>query len=344
MTKSIAIVEQRKFRKPGFLIEPLGWVQDRLTNAIEVEPGLVDLLFGINQARMHLMALALAHLTCDITPELALLLLKGFRKPILQLSLGHHHSFGIDRALHHLPPKVLAPETYRKLVDLLNDSVVAKFLHHAPSITEPMITGLHNLPPILRSAPIIEIINHVGGMDRFADGLRILASRSNLPFDTLATQIGTLDQASQIIAEIKKIVESLPLPTTILPAEIGGFSRIDSVAKIRDLAKRWENCLASCLLGVNDGTAAIYLADHLEAVCYVCRYGRLGWFLQQTKGPNNIDIEPSKLVQIQDAFACVGIHKLSMIEAIRNINQIHKWLGNQEAFDDEDILDEFGLF
>ncbi len=344
MTKPIAFVAQRKFHKPGFLIEPLGWVQARLSKAVETEPSLVDLLFGINQARMHLMALALAHLACDITPELALLLLKGFRKPILDLSLGYHHPFGIDRALHHIPPKVLAAETYRKLVDLLNDSVAAKFLHHAPSITEPMITGLHNLPPVLRSTAIIDIFNGISGMSRFADGIRILASRLAMPFDNLATQIGTLDQPSQVVAEIKRIVESLPLPATVLPNEIGGFRRIDSVANIRDLAKKWENCLNSCLLGVNDGTAAIYLSDRLEAVCYVCRYGRLGWFLQQTKGPQNVTIEINQLLQIHNSFASVGIHTLSMIEAIKNINHIHKWRGHNELDEDVDIFDDFELF
>ena len=31
-----------KWRRPGFLLEPLGWVQDRLSQAIEVEPRPVE--------------------------------------------------------------------------------------------------------------------------------------------------------------------------------------------------------------------------------------------------------------------------------------------------------------
>ena len=45
-----------KWRRPGFLLEPLGWVQDRLSQAIEVEPRLVELLFDLDHARMHLIA------------------------------------------------------------------------------------------------------------------------------------------------------------------------------------------------------------------------------------------------------------------------------------------------
>jgi hypothetical protein len=39
--------------RPGFLLEPLGWVQDRLSQAIEVEPRLVELLFNLDHAKMH---------------------------------------------------------------------------------------------------------------------------------------------------------------------------------------------------------------------------------------------------------------------------------------------------
>ena len=119
-----------KCRKPGFLLEPLGWVQAKLINAIDREPRLVELLFNLDAARMHLVALALAHLTTDVSTDLALRLFQSSRKTILDLSLGQR-PVGIDRVLRHLPPKVLPPDTYRNLVDLLNDPVAAKVLHHA---------------------------------------------------------------------------------------------------------------------------------------------------------------------------------------------------------------------
>src|SRR5450756_3039303 len=70
-----------RWRRPGFLLEPLGWVQDRSAEAFEAEPTLVELLFELDQSRMHLTALALAHMTGEVTPDLVLIL--------LQLSLIH---------------------------------------------------------------------------------------------------------------------------------------------------------------------------------------------------------------------------------------------------------------
>src|ERR1019366_6190087 len=202
---------------------------------------------------MHLIALALAHMIGEVTPDLALMLLQGSRKTVLNLSVGHR-PVGIDRALHHLPPKVLTAESYRNLTDLLNDPVTAKFLHHTASITELIIAGLHNLPGALRSASIMAMFNRIDGMIRFVDGLRVLASRTGLPFEPLAKEIGALDQPDQVAAKIRQLVDSLPLPDTLPPVEIGGFRRLDAVAEIRDLAKNWQNCLADCLFNVNEGT------------------------------------------------------------------------------------------
>jgi hypothetical protein len=316
MTEPIASKAIGKWRRPGFLLEPLGWVQDRLRQAIEVEPRLVELLFDLDHARMHLIALALAHMIGEVTPDLALMLLQGSRKTILNLSVGHR-PVGINRALHHLPPKVLTAESYRNLTDLLNDPVTAKFLHHTASITELIIAGLHNLPGALRSASIMAMFNRIDGMTRFVDGLRVLASRTGLPFDALAKEIGALDQPDQVAAHIRQVVNSLPLPATLPPVEIGGFRRLDTVAEIRELAKNWQNCLADYLFNVNDGTSAIYLSEQLEAVCFLARHGRMGWFLNQAKGPKNVDIDPDQLAEIHAAFAAAGIPPSSNIEATR---------------------------
>src|ERR1035437_8782560 len=289
---------------------------------------------------MHLTALALAHMTSEVTPDLVLILLQGSRKTILNLSVGHR-PVGIDRVLSHLPPKVLTAESYRKLTDLLLVPATAKFLHHRTSITDLIITGLHTLPAALRSVAIMAMFNQIDDMIRFVDGLRVLASRAGLRFDTLAHQIGALDQSDQVAAKIRQLVDGLPLLDTLPPVEIGGFWRLDTVAEIRDLAKNWCNCLAGYLFSVNDGTSAIYLSEQLEAVYSLGRHGRMGWFLLQTKGPRNADIEPDQLAQIHAAFADAGIPEAAIIDPIKSIIQTDKWsrqVGDQEVVFDDIVL------
>src|SRR5450830_836688 len=54
----------------------------------------------------------------------------------------------------------------------------------------------------------------------------------------------------------------------------------------------------------NDATCAIYRTDLPDqpAACFVYRQWRLGWFLQQAKGPRNIDLEPQQLAQTYSVF------------------------------------------
>ncbi len=46
----------------GHLLAPFGWAADTVASMIEVEPTLLIPLFELDRARMHLIALALAHL------------------------------------------------------------------------------------------------------------------------------------------------------------------------------------------------------------------------------------------------------------------------------------------
>ena len=160
---------------------------------------------------------------------------------------------------------------------------------------------------------------HPGGL---ADGLRILAARGAAPsFEALVADLATIRQPAQFLARISKLVQQLPLPELMPPASVGDARRLDGIAEICRLAKRWKNCLADCYLdAVNDGRSAIYLWSHAETptVCAVSRHGRLGWALQDAKGPENGDLPPARLEEIRYAFAAAGIPGEAPIEALEN--------------------------
>lgn len=309
----------------GFLADPFGWAYDRLEKTFATDPALRGALFAIDQPRMHLIALALAHLPdTNIPPNLGWILLQGSRSKILDVSIGRQ-LIGIDRALCHLPPNVLPIETYRTLVSLLTDPVTSRFLHHRQSITKTIITGLHRLPPGLRRPAIFALFDKFDGMEEFVDGLEVLASRAQLPFDNLVTDLRGLDQRDQVIAKIAQTIDRLPFLDALPPVAIGGFRRIDTVAEIRALANQWHNCLATCLDTINDGTGAVYLSANPQAVCFLSRYGRLGWFVAQIKGPKNADLEGADLARIYKTFAASGFLKGSIIQSIKEIGLAYSW-------------------
>ena len=58
----------------------------------------------------------------------------------------------------------------------------------------------------------------------------------------------------------------------------------------------------------------------MPAVCSVSRRGRLGWFLDNVKGPRNAEIDNHGLEIIFQSFAEASIPQASMIQAIEQLH------------------------
>ena len=313
-----------------FLLEPLGWTRQPLSCVVALDPDLLAHLIRIDRQRMHLVALGLAHARREVTPALAWLLLERSRKEITEVIFGYQAT-GLGRVLRHLPDRVLAANTYRKLIELLNDDVTATFLHHSASISEATLIALHKLPPMLRRPAIITTLDRVDGPTGVIPGLRLLAVRAGVPFDRVATEVGALDQPQQLAAKIRSLVDALPLPETVPPGKSEHFG--GSIAQLNSerLAKPGETVWPSAWPAFNDGTFAIYLSDEWQVACLLRRHGRLGWLLAQAKGPGNCDIDPDRLTEIQAAFDDVGAYPAADAETIRSILLSPDWVPRRGA-------------
>ena len=125
----------------------------------------------------------------------------------------------------------------------------------------------------------------------------------------------------QLAAVVQFWVDSLPLPQMMPPATVGLARRLDRVDELASLASRWRNCLGDYRTAIDAGSCAVYLWQDAEkpAACLVWRHGRLGWFLDEVKGPRNANIEPEQRAIIDTAFADVGILRSRVALAIDNM-------------------------
>ena len=123
-----------------------GWVADRL-GPYHRDPGSLKRLITIEKPKMHLVALALAHMRERIDCEAGIFLLERSQKEILETLLGRQPSWPGSRPLPFTRSSLGAPKV-SPACQLLNDRVVVKFLHHVASIDEPKIIGLHKLPTV----------------------------------------------------------------------------------------------------------------------------------------------------------------------------------------------------
>jgi hypothetical protein len=287
---------------------------------LQDNPALAGDIIHISRSRMHLIALALAHQSGSITREMCLVLLRGSAGDILDWVLGYR-PVGMKRAFQHLPGRALQAESYRQLVQLLHDAEAAKLIHHASKIDDDVIKTIDEIPPGLRSL-VFSMQAWFSGIDEIADGLRYLVRCGAAPtFEALVAELAKVRQPEQLVAKLKLIVESLPLPDVLPPSHIAHAKRLDCPADIRALAKRWRNCLADYQWRVDNGDCCLYWWDDstIQAACLVERHGRFGWFLEDVKGPRNSEIEPGQFEAIRQSYAAAGVPLCSTIKLIEDI-------------------------
>jgi len=309
-------------RSPGYLMAPFGWAAKLLAAMLEADPSLYAAIFTLSRRRMHLIALALAHLSGEVDLRMARLLVGGAPLAVIDAVLGRR-PVGLKRALIRLPVGVLPQARYRQLIELLDEPATAKLIFHLDSIEEKYLGLLHGIPVPLRRLAAGAISDIDVKPEGLGEGLRILAARGAAPsFDALVADLARLSQPDQFIARIGGLVQQLPLPEGLPPSVVAAARRIDDVAEICRLAKRWKNCLADCFLdAVNECRSAVYLWPHPQspAACVVNRHGRLGWALYDAEGPRNAELPADRLDEIHCAFAAAGIPREAAVEALEHI-------------------------
>jgi hypothetical protein len=302
----------------------LGWLNQRLSVRTTAEPELLSLLFELEPHAMHLLGVAIAH---GCNESLLAPLFRQAPKTIVEQSIGFWPG-GLDRLVHVLPPTALSLEEYRAIPQLLSDKSTAKYLNHSPIIDGSIIAGLASLSDQLRRPSIFKLFGQIEGMDRFVNGLGFLSERAGVGLDDLIAELSRIDQPEQVVAKIAALVDSLPLQESLPPPLIGSFRRVDSVAKIRLIAKDWRNCVADCLHDINATRSAIYLSayDDPPAVALLCRIDRLGWALQQIRGPNNEVPNPQQSARYEQTFAQANIPPWLDIAAIKGALMKVRWV------------------
>jgi hypothetical protein len=274
---------------------------------------------------MHVVALVLAHLKVEPTPELGRLLLCGSIRQVIAETLGRDLPAGLGRAVARMPAKVLAQENYRRLIALLDHGPTAKLLFHMDKVDDALIDLLFQTPPAVRRH-VMRLAQSRGEYwsqyAGFREGLHVLTTRGAADsFEELVCTLASAKRPEQFLAKLRSVCDSLPLPEAMPGAQIGLARRLDLVSEIRALASRWQNCLRDYIPSVNSGRCAIYLWDHetTPAACLVRRHGRLGWFLDDVKGPKNAEIDTPKLEVIHQSFAEAKVQQASMIEAVEQL-------------------------
>jgi hypothetical protein len=311
--------------KPGHLLESFGWAAGAVTEIVTTQPHLLVDLLAIDCQRMHIIAMTLANLESEVTAELAELLMRGSVRTVTE-HISTLDPIIVERVLgRRFPSSVLERTSYQRLVTLLAESNASSFLQYADYVSDFIISTLHGLPPPLRDACVINLLDPVKLKYGFSDGLRFLVSRGVAPsFEALVSELAAISDEDRLVSRIGKLVETLPLPTEFPPPQVLKARRIDRLTEIRSLEETWNNGLADYVGEINAGTCALYLWEDgdFSASCSVIRCERLGWFLNEVRRPGNTGIDPWQRAQISSTFDQAGFPSSHAVAAILAIGRI----------------------
>src|SRR6266446_2173682 len=136
---------------PGYLLTPFGWAAQLLAGMVDAEPDLLAHVFELDRQRMHVIALALAHLDGQPPPQFGPVLLRSSARDLLHRVLGRS-PVGIKRVLRRLPFAVLSQLSYRRLVQLLDNPQATKLLHHLPDALRGPWAASRPIAPTISAA------------------------------------------------------------------------------------------------------------------------------------------------------------------------------------------------
>lgn len=258
-------------------------------------------------ARRHLICLMLATETGrGAAADVDLLLAAPLRKAV-RLVFDPVPE-GLVRALERLGEIAWAPEDYRVLVALLADPKPAKTLRHAERIDPLQVRTLGALPRPLRDAGGAAVRVGAAQAKLLAEAHALLARR--LPETVLAERIAVWIRAPNAKALFNLVADDFrrELPRPPHP----GTERLrplETVAAIRDAARRYRNCLANYVDAAVDRRCAIYeWLPEPGAVIELTPDPYFGWRLDQARLENNKSVDDATRAGIVEDLRGMGIH------------------------------------
>lgn len=259
-------------------------------------------------ARRHLICLMLAAEPLGGPPiDVTRLMDLPLRKAIT-LALEDAAPEGLRRALERLGEIAWAPEDYRVLVHMLVNPAPAKTLRHAEAITPDLVRALAALPADLREIGGVALRVTPAQAALLAEAHAVLAKR--LSPELLAHRVAAWGHAPTSKALFTLVAEDFrrELP----PPPHPGTERLrplETVAAIRDAARRYRNCLANYVDHAVDRQSAIYeWLPAPGAVVELTPDSFFGWRLDQARLENNRSVDEATREAIVAELRGMGVH------------------------------------
>ncbi|MBI1682150.1 hypothetical protein [Caulobacter hibisci] len=258
-------------------------------------------------ARRHLVCLMLASEPADARAvEVGALLDAPLRK-VVRLVVDPAPD-GLRRALERLGEIAWSPADYRALLTLLAEPATAKRLRHAEAITVEQIRTLAALPSSVREAGGTATRLTPAQAELLAEAHAML--RRRLSPGVLDDRVGAWSRAANTRTLFGLVADDFrhDLPKPPHPGT-EKLRPLETIAAIRDAARRYRNCLDGYVDHALDERSAIYeWLPQPGAVIELTPDSFFGWRLDQARLQNNKGVDEATREAIVAELRGMGLH------------------------------------
>jgi hypothetical protein len=276
------------------------------------DPGLADFVARQDKAGIHFLALAVSHHLPDRRAglrDMAVLLRTLERAKLLRRILGRRPPPGLTGVLGKLGAAPMPAESYRRLVELLDEPAARKALTHARRITRTTLDGLAHLPPALRMLRLAAIAGKPLDRERLDYALAaVRRNRPDLDDTALRASLKAVKDADDVHRWLDHLLTRLPFATP--PWEGDGQLRpVRNRRELKEVAGRFRNCLAGHhMLDAVLGRKFFYVWEGGEpCVVEVSPDDLVGWRIGEIEGVDNTAPGPETRARVVTRLARHGI-------------------------------------
>ncbi len=202
------------------------------------------------------------------------------------------------------------PAEYRRLLHMVRpDAVELKALRHMAQISPLMLEALERLPAALRSPEVLRFIQTPWEAQLINDAVTLTGRGSRDPDAAGRRFVERLARSSnreQFFALALRSVKPDQLPVPI--EETGRLRPLRSTYAVKSAARRFRNCLNSCVSrAMFERSAFLEWVGDEPAVMELVHDGALGWRLEELQGVGNQSLSKSTERAIHAALREHGV-------------------------------------
>lgn len=224
---------------------------------------------------------------------------------------GAHPPGGSMKALARMGEVLWPGEAYDHFMGLFPEEAARRLMRHMPSLRPEVLEVVGVLPPRLRQASIVGILqaDRAAACDLEAAFIMALRVRGEAAGGDLVQRLSRARSWQALFETAVQIVQPLVLAPVLPPPDLPEpFSPVRRFEMLSSMALEFRNCLRDYAADLASGRMAVWVwRGQGGPAAIALRRDAAGWRLAEARGRDNDDLADEALIEIVTAVRQAGV-------------------------------------